>query len=133
MSESTAIPALSGSAFIVFGTFWLQRLSDTAHHLGFHAQAFNDAEEALDYIEHSETSVNVVIANGAMTGLLNGSDLATRLSEAYPSLPLVVTDHFDGLVANNVMCLDSPWTSEDIEEKVQLMVTLLLEGKLPSA
>lgn len=132
MSRSTAIPAPAGTAVIVFETLWLQRLSEIAHHLGFHAQAFNDAEEALAYIEHSETSVNVVIASGAMAGVLNGSDLATRLSEAYPSLPLVVTDHFDGLVADNVMCLDTPWTTEDIEEKVQLMVTRLPEGKRPT-
>lgn len=43
-----------------------------------------------------------------------------------------MTDHFDGLVADNVMCLGSPWTIEDIEEKAHFMVTRLPDGKDPA-
>lgn len=131
MTGSTEAPASSGTAVIVFQRPELQRLIAAAQQLGFVARAFDNAEEALAYVQHPETPVGVVIASGTMTGVLNGSDLATQLSAAYPTLPLVVTDHFDGLVANNVMCLDTPWTIEDIEEKVHLMVTRLPNGKGP--
>lgn len=132
MQTSTEAPAPSKTAVIVFESEGLPRLIDTAEQLGFVVRAFDDAEEALAYVQHPETSVGVVIASGTMPGVLNGSDLATQLSAFYPTLPLVVTDHFDGLVADNVMCLDGPWTIEDIEEKVHLMVTRLPNGKGPS-
>jgi len=132
MTGSTKAPASAGTAVIVFEPPKLQRLVEAAQQLGFVAQAFDNAEEALAYVQHPETPVDVVIACGTMSGVLNGSDLATQLSAAYPTLPLVVTDHFDGLVADNVMCLDTPWTVEDIEDKVHLMVTRLSKGKGPA-
>lgn len=132
MTSSTLALASAGTAVIVFEPPKLQRLVEVAQQLGFVAQPFDSPEEALACVQHPETPVDVVIACGTMSGVLNGSDLATQLSAAYPTLPLVVTDHFDGLVADNVMWLDTPWTVEEIEEKVHLMVTRLPRGKGPA-
>lgn len=122
----------SATAVIVSDPPMLKHLIETVRNLGFDIQPFDDIHEALDYIQHPETSINVVVASATMQGVLNGSDLVTQLSRAYPNMPIIVLDHYEGLVENNVMCLDKPWTHDEVEEQVQRMVARLPQGKVPS-
>ncbi|WP_341963597.1 hypothetical protein [Pseudomonas sp. RC10] len=122
-----------GMAVIVFESPMLPRLTTAVQNLGLEVQAFDDANEARAYITHPQTSISVVIASGTLPGVLNGADLTTTLSRAYPALPFIIADHYDGLVESNVMCLDSPWTVDEIDEQVAAMIDKLPEGKRPAA
>lgn len=129
MTRATGTPAASGTAVILFEPPMLQHLTTALRELGFDAQGFDDVGHAMLYIENADTLVSVVVANGGMLGVLNGADVATRLSRTYPTLPIVLADHYHGLVENNVMCLDKPWTLEDLSEQVLIMVARLPTGK----
>lgn len=121
-----------GTAVIVFEYPTLRYLADVVRALGFSVMPFEDVAQAMQYIQDDATYVSVIVANAAMLGVLNDADLATVLSQSYPTLPIILADHYDGLVANNVMCLDKPWTLEDIGTQVLVMVAKLPVGKRPS-
>lgn len=119
----------SGTAVVIFESPMLEQLADAILGLGFEVASFSDVDDAMMYVLHSEGLIRVVVANGSLPGVLNGSDLATRLSLAYPTLPIVLADHFSGLVADNVMCLDKGWSIEDLTAEVTTMTTRLPAGK----
>lgn len=129
MTGPTDSPKTSGTAVIVFEPPMLKHLIETVRNLGFDIQAFDEVDEAMNYILHPMTAISVVVACGTMIGVLNDSDLVTRVSQAFSTLPIVVLDHYEGLVESNVMCLDKPWTHDEVEEQVMLMVARLPEGK----
>jgi len=125
-------PEAPGTAVIVFEALMLQRMMTAVRSLGLQVEAFHDADKAMEYVQHPQTSIGVVIACATLPGVMNGVDLTTTLSRAYPTLPFVLVDHYEGLVESNVMCLDKPWTLEQVEEHVLTMMAKLPRGKRPT-
>jgi hypothetical protein len=132
MTSSRDIPDIRGIAVVVFESSMLQRVLVAVRTLGLEAEGFDDASEAMAYIAHPQTTISIVVAGAHLPGVLNGPDLTTTLSRAYPTLPFVIADHYEGLVESNVMCLDNPWTLDDIEEKAASMLVKLPVGKQPT-
>lgn len=132
MARSSDISEAAGMAVIVFDSSMLHQLMRAVRDLGLDAVGFVDVDEAMAYVQHPETSISIVVASGTLPGVLNAADLTTTLSRAYPTLPIVVADHYDGLVESNVMCLDKPWTVEHVGEQVLIMMAKLPVGKRPT-
>lgn len=132
MTESTETPEAPGVAIIVFESLMLPRLIEAVGSLGLTAEGFDKVGEAMAYIRDAETSISVVVASGTLPGVLNGVDLTTTLSREYPTLPIVLADHYHGLVESNVMCLDKPWTVDAVKEQTLLMMAKLPTGKRPA-
>lgn len=129
MTESTELPDAPGVAVIVFESLMLPRLIEAVGSLGLTVEAFDKVGEAMAYIRDAGTSIRVVVASGTLPGVLNGVDLTTTLSREYPTLPIVLADHYHGLVESNVMCLDTPWTLDAVKEDALLMMARLPTGK----
>lgn len=132
MTRSTDTSDAPGTAVIVFESSMLQRIRDAMHGLGLQVEAFADIHQAMKYVQHPQSSVSIVVACATLPGVMNGVDLTTTLSHAYPTLPFVLVDHYEGLVENNVMCVDKPWTLEQVEEHVLAMIAKLPTGKRPT-
>lgn len=132
MTRSTGDLDFPANAVVIFEYPTLRYLADVIQALGFRVMPFEDAGQAMQYIGEDSTYVSVIIANGVMLGVMNDTDIATALFQSYPTLPIILLDHYDGLVANNVMCIDKPWTLEDVGTQALVMVARLPVGKKPS-
>ncbi|TDV71879.1 response regulator [Pseudomonas sp. LP_7_YM] len=132
MRRSTDTSDAPGTAVVVFESAMLQRIREAMRGLGLRVEAFADVHRGMEYVQHPQSSISVVVACATLPGVMNGVDLTTTLSHAYPTLPFVLVDHYEGLVENNVMCVDKPWTLEQVEEHVLAMIAKLPLGKRPA-
>lgn len=95
---------------------------------GFSVADFETADEALAFIERRAGAVAGVLTDVRMPGVLDGFDLAVRLSITCPGLPVLMTSGLErptSLLIPTVAFLPKPWRADD--------VVAALRGALASA
>ena len=93
--------------------------------LGYHCHEAGNAPEALRILEEKEGRVDLVITDVVMPGI-SGGDLGSRLSERYPTLPVLYTSGFAdddvirrGLLDASRPFLQKPFAPADLARKVR--------------
>lgn len=66
-------------------------LSDALHSLGFRVQAYASAERALDWLQSHADQVGAVLSDINLAGELSGVELAFRIDETWPVLPVILS------------------------------------------
>ena len=62
-------------------------------HLGYRIKAFLNAEEALDAFKHEPESVDLIVTDHGLE-MMNGLELAERVHEIRPEIPIVLISGF---------------------------------------
>jgi two-component system, cell cycle sensor histidine kinase and response regulator CckA len=101
-------------------------------HNGFKVTAVASGEQARQYIESDEGSIDLLLSDVMMPGI-SGVDLARDVTAAWPHIPVVLmsgyTDQELGDLATGVGLLRKPFTHEDLLRSVA--VALRRAGRAP--
>jgi two-component system, cell cycle sensor histidine kinase and response regulator CckA len=93
--------------------------------LGYRCHEAGEAAEALRVLQQQEGHLDLVITDVVMPGI-SGGDLGARLTERYPTVPVLFTSGFAdddiirrGLLGANRPFLQKPFTPADLAHKVR--------------
>lgn len=93
--------------------------------LGYRCREAGEAGEALRVLQQEEGHLDLVITDVVMPGI-SGGDLGSRLTERYPTVPVLFTSGFAdddiirrGLLVANRPFLQKPFTPADLAHKVR--------------
>ncbi len=81
---------------------------------GFATHAEETADAALTYLEAHHQDVSLLLTDILMPGALNGADLANRVEERWPQMPVLITSGHEtpesSGVKKSVAFVRKPWT-----------------------
>jgi CheY-like chemotaxis protein len=93
--------------------------------LGYRCHEAGEAAEALRVLQQEQGQLDLVITDVVMPGI-SGGDLGSRLTERYPTVPVLFTSGFAdddiirrGLLVANRPFLQKPFTPADLAHKVR--------------
>jgi nitrogen-specific signal transduction histidine kinase len=102
-----------------------QYAKDVLEDLGYWVHEAADAEQALHLVS-KKPMINLLFTDVVLPGPLNGRDLATRLLQRYPDLPVLYTTGYtrnaivhQGRLDLDVHLLNKPYTQQELAHKVR--------------
>ena len=102
---------------------------------GYTLVCFGSADEAMVAFEQGELAVDLLLTDVVLPGVLQGNDLARRLQDSRPGLPVLYTSGFTrnaivhaGRLDEGVNFLEKPFTPEALAG----MVRQVLDQARPS-
>jgi len=105
----------------------------TLRSLGYAVEAFDSAESALAAVEQAEEAPSLLFTDVVLPGI-SGRQLAIRLQERWPSLPVLFTSGYaenvivhHGVLEHGVQFLGKPFGAEHLARKVRSMFEVLSE------
>ena len=115
----------------------LSAVSRLIRRLGFETVCVGDAREALEPVHADVSQFELVITDYRMPGM-NGVDLALKLREAQPDLPVVLMSGFTGEIdpgrvesAGIRQVLSKPLTALDIQVCLERLTAMVTTNKTP--
>jgi signal transduction histidine kinase len=105
-----------------------QYAKDVLEDLGYWVHEAADAEQALHLVS-KKPMINLLFTDVVLPGPLNGRDLATRLLQRYPDLPVLFTTGYtrnaivhQGRLDLDVHLLNKPYTQQELAHKVRELI-----------
>ncbi|WP_248748598.1 response regulator [Pseudomonas sp. MWU15-20650] len=99
---------------------------DVLEEFGAHVISFPSADEGMIFLERDDETVDLIVSDIQMPGLLNGYDLSRVVAHRWPSMPVLLTSGNTALASQlggSVRFLPKPWSTERLLECVQLALT----------
>lgn len=128
-SEEVAPPAAGGGArrVLLVEDEVLLRMSttDMLERLGCSVSGVGSGEAALDLLEH-EAGYDLLVTDVGLPGM-SGEELATKVRERYPSLPVVIASGYSrpGLQGDGIQFISKPYSSIDLQQALDHTVRRL--------
>lgn len=128
-TEAVHIAPASGTILIVEDDANLRRLTKTRlSALGFDCMTCDTADAAWDVVSKG-ADIALVFTDMVMPGKLTGYDLAQRIAEAYPDIPVLLTSGFsetvmrDRWVGPEFPMLRKPYRQADLERAIYAVLS----------
>ncbi|QRY77744.1 response regulator [Pseudomonas sp. PDNC002] len=87
---------------------------------------FASAEDGIEYLKRQGASVDLIITDVHMIGLLNGYDVAEFSLQQSPTTPVVITSGFDRTgreeLPGNATFLAKPWDLKTLEATLRAVM-----------
>jgi DNA-binding NtrC family response regulator len=69
--------------------------------MGFHVEVVDRARKALERLESVAADIDLLLTDVVMPDTLNGVDLAVRVRQRFPKLPIILTSGYNDAVTPN--------------------------------
>lgn len=90
-----------------------EMMSELIQEQGANAIALGTADAGMLYLEQHASSIDLIVTDVRMPGLLSGHDLARMVYERWPQLPVLITSGYSGeqftAIPQNSRFLAKPW------------------------
>ncbi|MDR9754666.1 response regulator [Pseudomonas sp. SZMC_28357] len=90
---------------------------------GFKVRAEESADIALPFLEQHFNDVSLLLTDITMPGVMNGADLANRVGDTWPHMPIMIMSGFEtpetSGVRHDVSFIKKPWGISALLDCVQ--------------
>ena len=101
----------------------LEFLCEILEEEGFRVRAEKSADIALPFLEQHFNDVSLLLTDITMPGVLNGADLANRVGDTWPHMPIMIMSGFEtpetSGVKHEVSFIKKPWAIGALIDCVQ--------------
>jgi len=105
----------------------LEFLCEILEDEGFKVRAEPTADQALPFLENHVGEISLLLTDITMPGALNGADLANRVGDSWPALPIMIMSGFEtpetSGVRHDVSFIKKPWAIGALLDCVQGAMT----------